>query len=72
MLQRGSDSLEDANIANPTMLANGVKSAELMNVKDSEKRADKPPKSRETGFGPLVGESIPRSPTIMGARPGGF
>jgi hypothetical protein len=71
LLQRGSDSLEDTNIANPTTLANGVEGVKLMDVKDSEKRADKPPKAPGAGLGPL-GERIPRPPTIMGARPGGL
>ena len=53
------------------MLANGVKSAEFADVKDSEKRADKPPKAPGAASG-LLGERISRPPTIVGARPGGL
>ncbi len=71
LLQRGFDSLEDANTANPTTLANGVEGVKLMDVKDSEKRADKPPKAPGAASG-LLGERISRPPTSVGARPGGL
>ena len=72
LLQRGFDSLEDANTANPTTLANGVEGVKLMDVKDSEKRADRPPKS--LGGGPRVfwGRVSPGPRQLWGPRPGGL
>jgi hypothetical protein len=72
LLQRGFDSLEDTNTANPTTLANGVGGVKLMDVKDCEEHADRPPKS--LGGGPRVfwGE-YPLAPDNHGGpRPGGL
>jgi len=70
LLQRGSDSLEDTNTANPTTLANGVKNTEFTDVKDSEKRADKPPKLR--GAPRAFGGEDPPAPDNYGGQPGGL
>ncbi len=71
-LQHGFDSLEDANTANPTTLANGVESAELANVKDSEKHADRPPKALGAASGLFWGRVSPGPPTVMGAEARGL
>ena len=71
LLQRGSDSLEDTNTVNPTTLANGVKNTEFTDVKDSEKRADKPPKLRGAASG-LWGRGSPGPRQLWGPGPGGF
>jgi len=44
-----------------------LKSVELADAKDSEKRADKPPKAPGAASG-LLGERIPRPPTVVGAE----
>jgi hypothetical protein len=72
LLQRGFDSLEDTNTANPTMLANGVKSAKFTDVKDSEKRADNPPKAPGERVSGLWGRVSPGPRQLWGPRPGGL
>jgi hypothetical protein len=68
LLQRSSNSLEDANTANPTMLTNGVEGVKLMDAKDSEKHADNPSKAPGERASGLFGGEDPPAPDNYGGQ----